>query len=493
MTASRARSRRLAGAAASFATAVATALIGAPAAASPLPEMVGATGGSGGWNARVTGAGPASTYFNPALLPDAREQLELGFFVIESELRIDVQGRPAGADVAAAIDDSRGPDGPLEVRPLPTAQLQAQSPRQGEGAGDATNGYIAIGMVKRLFGPRLVLGFQALLPAGQIQQQRAFYSDQREQYFSNSLHFELLGDRLTLTTFSFALGSRVMDQLSLGVGFSASIATAVTSPVFVPNAADYSAIYLDSDIAVSTKLTPHFGVTFRPRENVTLAATLHTPSRVEVSGKNEIRVANEITAEQVFTFVHGDEPLGVAAAAAWNICDAGGLGYTVAGTLLWRDWSSYRDRHGEAPLDAWKDTFTGTLGARYAASGFTVHLDGSYVPSPVPEQDGRTNYVDNARAGLAAGIGGELTLFGTRVRGSFNLHGQRLLARSVSKRSAAAHPVVDEFPDGSVNPSVDPDAPLPEAVGLQSNNPGFPGYASEGWLFGAGITLETRF
>ncbi len=41
--------------------------------ASPLFELVGSGFGSGGLNSRATGASAASAYFNPALLPQAKQ------------------------------------------------------------------------------------------------------------------------------------------------------------------------------------------------------------------------------------------------------------------------------------------------------------------------------------------------------------------------------------------------------------------------------------
>jgi long-chain fatty acid transport protein len=461
------------------------------AQATPLPEMIGATGGSGGFNARVTGASAASTYFNPALLPDAHETFTLDFFVIGTSLDITPRARPAEANVGASIDDAWQPDSmggikPLRDRPLATADLAAP---QSAGSGSATNAYVGVGLVKQLAGPRLTFGMQVLLPAGDFQRQAAFFSDEREQYFSNSLHFEMLGDRLTLSTIVLGLGSRLTDELSIGVGFSMGIATSVTSPVYVPDAADYSVVFLDNDLSVSSKLAPHGGIVYRPIPNLSLSATMHAPFRVEVKGKNVVRVGNQEPVDQVFSFVNGDEPFGAALAAAYALSEDGsGLGFVATGT--WRKWSDYEDRHGEAPLAGWKDTFSVAAGARYGLPGYTIYLDGVWVPSPVPDQDGRENYVDNDRVGGAAGMTADVTIFGRRYRGSVNLDVQRLLARSVAKRADAEFPVTDEFPDNSVNTSLQP---LPESQGFQSNNPGYPGYSSAGWLVGAGLSLETWF
>jgi hypothetical protein len=47
--------------------------------------------------------------------------------------------------------------------------------------------------------------------------------------------------------------------------------------------------------------------------------------------------------------------------------------------------------------------------------------------------------------------------------------------------------ILDELPDGSIFGSTH--EPVPGAQGLQTNNPGWPGFASEGWVWGGGITL----
>jgi hypothetical protein len=110
------------------------------------------------------------------------------------------------------------------------------------------------------------------------------------------------------------------------------------------------------------------------------------------------------------------------------------------------------------------------------------------VPSPVPPQQGRSNYVDGDRAGAALAFEERVTVLGTRWGLGLGVGLQRILARTERKSAAAANPVMDEFPE-----SVDLSSgkPLADAVGFQSNNPGYPGYASEGWLFTFGASIRT--
>ncbi len=50
--------------------------------------------------------------------------------------------------------------------------------------------------------------------------------------------------------------------------------------------------------------------------------------------------------------------------------------------------------------------------------------------------------------------------------------------------------VIDEVPDDSIDAL---GQPVAGAAGLQTNNPGFPGFASDGWVFGAGVHLAIEY
>ncbi len=467
--------------------------LGATAQASPFLELAGGING-GGFNARIVGTGPESAYFNPGLLPLTNERFESGLFVLGDNLTIRTRPRPSGSDIAGSVYDAWLGDGqggirPLEQNPLATEDLQ---PRQPEATSGAVRTYLGVGLSKRLAEDKLVFGLFAVIPTDHVQGLQTFFSDEREQYFSNSLHFELLSDRLELMTLAFALGSRINESLSVGLGFSTGLETQANTPIFVPDGSDLGNVVLDSDMSVDFNLAPHFGVVATPWRAAKLSATLHTPSRVAISGRNEIQIANGETDLQEFEFVHGYEPLTLALGGAVETWHCADRSFEVMSTVSFRTWSSYEDRHGEAPADPWSDTFTAALGGRFVTEEKIYQVEATFVPSPVPAQTGRSNYVDNDRLGLEAGVGGVTTVFGIRVRGNFQLQAHRFFSRSATKSADAAHPVVDEFPDNAVDPTVDSTVFLPEAQGLQTNNPGYPGYSSRGWLFGAGVTLSAE-
>ncbi len=69
-----------------------------------------------------------------------------------------------------------------------------------------------IGLIAKFFRQRLSFGFYALIPNGDFTSLRAPYVDEREQYFSNSLHPELYADRLKAISLAAGAGGRAQRQ-----------------------------------------------------------------------------------------------------------------------------------------------------------------------------------------------------------------------------------------------------------------------------------------
>jgi hypothetical protein len=159
-------------------------------------------------------------------------------------------------------------------------------------------------------------------------------------------------------------------------------------------------------------------------------------------------------------------------------------------------WSSYRDRHDHRPSGAyaWSDTLSPTAGLRYRLRRWEAALDATLATTPVPDQSGRTNYVDNTRLGVAPAAHYRFELFGASMRAGLGMQLHRLLLRSQTKLIPKAGDgrddlVRDEVPDDAVEKLNIDQAVVPRA-GLQTNNPGFPGFRSEGWLVAGSASFE---
>lgn len=452
-----------------------------PAHASSTLEIIGATSGGNQITARVLSHGSAATYFNPALLPGATPKLEAGFFGLASQNRIRLKARPLGVDVPSSVYMTNDP-----FRPRATTDL----PPRADTEADDNIIYAAIGMVRPLAGKALVFGFYAFLPVRAFLNQNSFFADEREQYFSNQLHPELLGDRLDVSSIAFALGSQLNDWLALGVGIDVSIFTQSKVTVYVPDGSDEGHVLLAPDIHTDSKFRPYFGLTAHPTARTSVIATLHFPFANNTDGVNELRFWHSDSVQQVYTISQGGEPLRIAVGGSYSgvLRSDGRAPWEIGVQLLGTRWSMYNDRHGVRPLDRWNNTLSVAVGGGFLWRERHVTLDLGYVPSPVPAQTGRTNYVDNSRVVASAGIEGAVRFFGRELEAGVTLFGSYALPREVTKDPNATNPVLDEYPDSAIDLQTGQQAP--GTAGLQTNNPGYPGWRSSGYMVGAGATFR---
>jgi hypothetical protein len=156
-------------------------------------------------------------------------------------------------------------------------------------------------------------------------------------------------------------------------------------------------------------------------------------------------------------------------------------------------WSSYVDRQGDSPSSygrdlAWGDTFVWTAGFRHHARRWRGWIDLQYAPTPVPPQIGTSNYVDGDRVGASVGADVEFELGGVKLRPGVSLVGYRLVWRHQAKDDSR---ITDEVPDRSRVASTG--ELLSGSSGLQTNNPGWPGFGSDGWIYGGSFTLDMPF
>jgi long-chain fatty acid transport protein len=467
-----------------------------PARASSALEMLGSPTGGNALTARLFSHNAGAAYFNPALLPVATFKLEAGFFGLVTRGKIRLKARPAGSDVPTAVYDSElsfaGP------RPIATQDLA--NPRSNTDENDHVL-YAVVGLVRPLAGKYLVFGFYSLLPINSFLDEKGFFADEREQYFTNKLYFEQLGDRASASSFAFSLGSQLNDWLSIGAGIDIAVVTQSNTAVYVPDAAKQSNVLLNPDIHTNSKFKPYLGVVYRPSPRVNIAATLHLGTSNDTTGQNQVRIRNDTSQygpdvnyiPQTYVLTQGNEPARVglgASLASRRLVESGRPAWEVGLVLVGERWSQYRDRHGESPLDAWHNTVSLVAGGNFAWRQRRLSFDLGYVPSPVPDQTGRTNYVDNSRIVSSASIESPVNLLGREIEAGFYLFGSVFVPRSVDKdlNRTDANALVDEFPDSTVNNLTH--LPDPRAAGLQTNNPGYPGFDSHGYMLGAGFSLR---
>jgi hypothetical protein len=479
--------------------------------ASPLFDLSGDTAGMGGLQPRVVPSSPAAAYFNPALLVDSDASLEVGFLLVSQRIAIMLDGRPgrqfavpSGISNAGHADFSR-----FDNYAIPTNDLQfgrpadrlnpgfEARPRQDAGTGHETFTYESFGLIVKLFDEHLALGVHGLIPNGEFTKMQAFYNDEREQYFSNSLHPELYGDRLTAPSIAFGGGVRLTDALCLGIGATLNLQADVTAPTYVVDTGDLGKILIDMDASVNVGLSPHFGVSVALRDRLRLVATAHAPKKVELATTFTFLLANGVEQASGVPFLLDYSPWHLALGASYDVVHVSDQTLSVAATAVYAMWSSYVDRHRDRPGVAypWADTLSPALGVRARWGSVSTLIDAAYSPSPVPPQTGRTNYVDNDR--VSASLGGELAfaILGNDAHAGLMLQAHRLLSNHQAKLPTPTDPsgqnvapelVKDELPDDAQVSG----EPLEAAEGLQTNNPGWPGFGSEGWVLASSLYVR---
>jgi hypothetical protein len=489
-------------------------LFSSRAKASPLFELIGSSVGTGGFNGRTYGASSASTYFNPAMLPQAREGVELGWFVLNDAISVTLDGRSHAVDVTETVQRDIGG---RSLPPLPTVwlergctpvagsnvscdtNLQAQ-PRQSAGSSGNTRAYQVIGLVNHVWDRYLSYGFYTLVPIGPYVRANSFFSDEREQYFSNSLHPELYSDRLSAMALSFGVGSRPFDWLSLGVSFTLNLANTAAAAAYVGNANDIAGtLQLSTKLDVLAGIAPHFAAVIQPIEPLHVSFTVHTPQMMSIQTTSITYLPSGDRQAAQREAVHAWLPYIAGIGAAYDLYRGEQATWAVTATATYQVWSKYKNRQGERPLAGyeWSDIPTVAVGVRHTFAGvLATFVDGVYQPSPVPAQTGRTNYVDNDRIGAAAGLSYDWEpawLNGARFRFAGQLQMHFLPERyqkkldPTSSGAAGKQLVIDERPDGVTD---NRGMPVPEAAGLQTNNPGWPGFSSKGVLTGGGLSVS---
>lgn len=493
-----------------FAIGLGFAFFAAPAQASPLFETAGPVGGSAGAQGTVSGPGAASTFFNPALLTLADDGFLVAYGLLSEQIGVTLDGRPAGSDVPLVVggrDVVAGDGSSLPNDRLPTTWLQngcasgsepgscpspglTARPRQARGSSGKTRTYVTLGLVKHVVKDRATIGLYTMLPVSSFVTARSHYADEREALFSNSLHPELYGDRLTSLSFAGGGAFRILPTLSLGLSVTLALANAATASTYIRDASNYDLLLLDTETRTQVDIAPVFGVMWTPSKTVRIGATLHAPQAFELETSVNATLPAGTESGTTRRNVYHWLPWRVGLGAEVDVVKQGPYRMAVTGSLRHAAWSAYEDRQGTRPSDygpglGWSDTLGGSLGVRHFYGPGRGFVDLTFAPSPVPEQVGRSSYVDNDRVGMTIGGDLKIPLATSFVRPGAQLGVTRLVPRHNTKDPAR---IVDELPDdaafGSTRDRV------PNAAGVQTNNPGYPGYGSAGYVWSAMFTLE---
>ncbi len=430
----------------------------------------------------------SALWHNPAALTGSKPHMVVGSLFAFDDVNIRLKARPAGYDIADTGASS--PQIPSAYRQQPRADT----------ADIANTTDFVVGAVGSLGIEDLRIGVAAALPMTRLGLQQSHYADEREQYASNRLHFELLGARAQHQVILVGVAYRVLQRLSLGAAISVMPKGRAVSDVYLDDPTRQQAVRVVADNEQTGRVAPIFGIQLQATDGLRLGAGWRAANYFQLDVINRIQIkgfqgdARSFPIKQNVQFALNYTPETLAIGAQQRLGPA-----SLAVEAVWSRWSAYIDTQGEKPRD-WLDTISVRVGGDYAAAeGRTLRAGLQWEPSPVPPQTGRSNYVDNDRAVLALGGSHRISLLNQPVELGWALGVHHLLARDTNKAASASHPpctaaantLCDEVPDTTKNPATG--QPAATAQGLQTGNPGFPGYASGGNLLSLAVDLKWEF
>lgn len=450
---------------------------------------------------------------NPALMPSVPDQVHLGFSFFSPQLHVGVMPKPRGTDVPISIYDSNlGAISGLQDRALPTVELPNRR-ASTDVTGFQTS--LALGFASD-FGIRgLKVGALIQMPLTGAGDSSAstHYDDEREATFSNRVSFARFGQWDHVAVAIVGAGYELTPWLSLGVSLQVEAAATARFPIYVPDAAVQSYSQSTGDMKISLSYRPVVGLRWSPAKWASVGVAWRDEGYFKIDGESDVTLWNYHEAgpdrtvlkksSQSLPVVFGYQPMEVSAGIGVK---QGPVTAQLTGT--WQRWSHYLDGHGQHPeeaaafppnpldsrsIDTDRYRFNDTI-AIQAGAAWQLHrsieasIGGAWYPSPVPAQVGRTSYADGTLVGLTTGQRYDVKLFGRSWVVALGVSAWRMLPRTTYKDPTQ---IVDEFPDSSR--TLQSNHAMPEAAGLQTNNPGFPGYDAGGWLLSGGVSLSHLF
>lgn len=455
-----------------------------------------------GRGGRALGDGPGNLEVNPALMslskPGMWLSLTAAWSSLANGLKIKPFDRPAGYDVQDVFERT-DPEGWNSQQPLATEYIADKRGATDDLPGLFMAHLAAIGSLG-IEGLRVGIAMTAPLPS--VIDFQVWYNDEREQYFTNRLHFERFGQFDEVVSIIPGISYAPWDWISIGVSARVDLGMAIDVGMFVSDVEDLEEASIVPSGTVSPAIRPTIGLALKAPFGLRGGLVYSHESFMKIDMNVDVQISNlgEVFVQK-HALVLGYEPSELALALGY---EWGPLAVEMGGA--WEMWSRYRDHHGNDwihPSDpegaeewqdpVFNDSFSLHAGAEWRPIPLlAVRAGYGFFPSPYPPQTGRYNYVDNDLSLYSLGAGVDFEVLGRRFRAdvSWQLWHMRTLTvnkQSPDKLSEPEGGLIDEVPDGVVDSSTS--EPLSEAQGLQTNNPGFPGYELGGMMFSGMVTL----
>ncbi len=452
------------------------------------------------------GRSVGTLYSNPALVRNLKNHLSINLNLSIPDMQIKLMDKPIHSDVPISIYDSNVGNSKNNFKTLPTVELMN---KRGNTTIDESIAFVGIGLAYNFNIPKFQLAGIIQLPVSfpEAAVLSTHYNDEREAIFSNKLYFTRFGQWEKIAAGIAGASYDILPELTLGIAAQITMITKTHLAIYIPDASvqDYS--LANADAKISTGIRPIVGLVLRPVDYLSIGLTYRDESWVRVDGTGELLLWNYHEADPYKTIVKRavqNFPLAISYEPREYEIGVGAKvsRFTTQFAIMYQEWSLYRDQHNKHPyiLDNPMDgetekkfhfdgrfNYLGSIIYDYSnKNAFQVGF--AYYPTPVPPQIGRTNFVDNDIMAFSLGHRYDFQLFNR----NFTLNGMAQFFY-MFKRVTYKDPslILDEFPDNST--TLLSNSPMLEAKGLQTNNPGFPGYEAGGFMLTLGVNLLYYF
>ena len=460
----------------------------------------------------VYGRGVGVLYTNPALMSRFEEQTSVQFVLYKPGLAVDLMDRPKAADITFIYYDTnvtKYPDNP--DRPLPTIELR--NPRDDNSVDDVQT-YLGAGVTHSFGLTGFRLGALVMLPLVEMISIETYYPDEREQYFTNTVHFARFGEWSPIVGGLFGLSYMPVEYVTFGISLQGTASTTTEIDIYIPEATvqDYSLVKNKTSMVGSVR--PIVGVQVEPLDFLALGLVWKWRSYISVDGTGrmnlwkfhetfedvEERKTVPKRVMQKFRFAFDYEPMELTGGVGFSYED-----WRIQSGVTWNRWADFRDLYDNQPQDSalypdnepeieggrfkFSDTVSLNAGTTYSyLEYFEARAGFSYRPSPVPAQVGRTNYADGDIFCAALGHRLDFPILKEEFFAELGFQFWWMRERKTYKDPKL---VKDEFPDNSV--TLLENEELASAKGMQTNNPGYPGYRQKGWMFVTAVSFGYKF
>ena len=252
------------------AAAIAAAAMALFASPAPATANVGDIYGFGSRGGALCGAVSAladdhtALFYNPAGMSFGQPGMGIGLGVSLDDVTIRMKQRPNGYDLPN----------------LGTASAAIPSGSRLGTRGDILNipnNYSFLVGATGSFGiTRLRFGVAVMLPFNQIGHQRSHFADEREQYFSNNLSWELIGERSEHQTILVGGSWMLLDWVSIGFGLSVMPTAKTDSRVYLADAARQDQVVMTVDNHQTGATGLQAGLVLKPIESLRLGLSYRT-------------------------------------------------------------------------------------------------------------------------------------------------------------------------------------------------------------------------